>query len=326
MSNRPVLNQDEINALLNGMKQGTITTETAQTSGEARPYDLGTEARVPRGRMPVLETINERFARLYATSLYGILRQSARVGVVAVQAVKFGNYLQELQAPCSLNVVTIRPLRGASMIVVSTRLVALVVDSFFGGKGRDTKIESRDFSATETRMIDMLLDAACVDLQDAWASTLDIAIERSAAESNPKFVDRISHSEIVAVSRFNIDLDGATGEMHVVIPYAALEPLRDLLAGQPASKKSGADSHWAQSLREEIADCEVSLTTVFGHSELALSELLNMKPGDVVPCDFQGGVTVYAEDVPILRGGFGVSRGQMAVQVNERLIGGRSTA
>lgn len=324
MSSQAVLNQDEINALLNGMNQGTINTDPAVAPGEARPYDLVTEAQAIRSRMPRLDTINERFARLYNTSLYGILRCDATIAVAAVKFVKFSDFIQELQALCSLNTVEIKPLRGSSLIVISTQLVSLVIDSFFGGKGRDTRIEGRDFSATESRIIEMLLHAACGDLKDAWSKVLDVSIEHRRSETNPKFVSSTSPSEVVAVSSFNIELDDRAGKIHIAIPYSALEPLRDILTGIPAVEATNVDAGWALSLREEIADCEVSLTTVFGHSQLALGELLNLKPGDVVPCDFQGGVTVYAEDVPIVRGGFGISRGQMAVQVSERLIGGRS--
>lgn len=324
MSGQAVLNQDEIDALLNGMNQGTVSTDPEPVPGGVRNYDLGTEARIVRGRMPTLEMINERFARIYRTSLYGILRRSAIISVAAVRTMKYSDYVHKLHLPSSLNMVRIKPLRGTSLIVVSPRLVFTVVDNFFGGKGRYAKIEGRDFTAAEVRIIEMLLQAAYVDLKDAWSSVLDISIEYIGSEMNPQFANIVSPSEIVVISSFNIELEGSSGEIHLTIPYAALEPMREVLDAGVQSDRADNDGRWMQALREEIEECEVSLTTVFGNSQVTLGELVNLKPGDIVPCDFQGGVTVYAEDVPVVRGGFGVSRGQMAVQVNERLIRGRT--
>jgi flagellar motor switch protein FliM len=326
MNGEAVLNQDEIDALLNGMNQGTVKTDPEPVPGGVRQYDLGTEARIVRGRMPTLEMINERFARLYRSSLYGILRRSAVISVGGIKTMKYGDYVHTLHVPTSLNMVKINPLRGTSLIVVGPRLVFTVVDNFFGGKGRYAKIEGRDFTAAEVRIIQMLLQSVYTDLKDAWSNVLDISIEFQTAEMNPQFANIVSPSEIVVVSTFNIELEGSSGELHLTIPYAALEPLREILDSGVQSDRADNDGRWTQALREEIEECDVDLTTVFGRGNMTLEKLIDLKPGDVVPCDFQGGVTVYAEDVPILRGGFGVSRGQLAVQVTDRLIRGRAPA
>ncbi len=324
MNGEAVLNQDEIDALLNGMNSGAVKTDPEPVAGDIRQYDLGMEARIVRGRMPTLEMINERFARLYRGSLYGILRRSAVISVEGIKTMKYSDYVQKLHVPTSLNMVKINPLRGTSLIVIAPRLVFTVVDNFFGGKGRYAKIEGRDFTAAEARVIQMLLQSVYTDLKDAWSSVLDITIEFQSTEMNPQFANIVSPSEIVVVSTFNIELEGSAGELHVTIPYSSLEPLREVLDSGLQSDRADNDGRWMHALREEIEECDVDLTTVFGRGSMTLGDLINLKPGDVVPCDFQGGVTVYAEDVPIIRGGFGVSRGQMAVQVNEKLIRGRT--
>jgi flagellar motor switch protein FliM len=301
-----------------------VKTDPEPVPGDVRGYDFGTEARIVRGRMPTLEMINERFARLYRASLYGILRRSAVISVGGIKTMKYSDYVHKLHVPTSLNMVKINPLRGTALIVVAPRLVFTMVDNFFGGKGRYAKIEGRDFTAAEVRIIQMLLQSVYTDLKDAWSNVLDISIEFQASEMNPQFANIVSPSEIVVVSIFNIELEGSSGELHVTIPYSALEPLREILDAGVQSDRADNDGRWSLALREEIEDCEVDLTTVFGHGNMTLAALLNLKPGDVVPCDFQGAVTVYAEDIPVLRGGFGVSRGQLAVQIAERLIRGRS--
>ncbi|MDW8260475.1 MAG: FliM/FliN family flagellar motor switch protein, partial [Gammaproteobacteria bacterium] len=209
---------------------------------------------------------------------------------------------------------------------ISPQLVCAVVENFFGGKGRLATIENRDFTATETRIIQMLLQAALTDLRDAWSAVLDIRIEQLGTETNPQFATFASPTEIVVISCFAIDIEGAGGELHVTVPYAALAPLRDILDSGVHGERSQQQAQWTQALREEIEDCDVTLTTVFGQGRMTLGDLINLKPGDIVPCDFSGKVTVYAEDVPIIRGSFGVSRNQMAVQVTERLIRGKTPA
>jgi flagellar motor switch protein FliM len=323
MNDEAVLNQDEVNALLNGMKQGTVKIDPALIPGDVRSYDLGIEARTIRGRMRVLETINEQFARLYRASMYGILQRSSVIAVGHIKTMKYSDYLQSLPTPTSLNIVKINPLRGSALVVVAPDLVGMVVDIFFGGNGQDAKVQGRNFSAGEIRVIQMLLQITYADLKEAWSKVLDISIESIAADSDPQFVNIVAPSEVVVVNSFAVEVDGASGEIHITIPYSALEPMREMLNTESHGVGTDSNSQWSHALREEMEECDVSLTTVFGRGCLTLGKMIDLKPGDIVPCDFQGSVTVYAEDVPILRGGFGVSRGQMAVQVTDRLIRGR---
>jgi flagellar motor switch protein FliM len=326
MSSQPVLDQAEVDALLNGMNSGAVSTEAAPVDGDVRQYDLGKEARIVRGRMPTLEMMNERFARLYRMSLYNMLRRSAAISVRGVQTFKFGEYVHRLHVPTSLNLVKIAPLRGTALVVLSPRLVFTVVDNFFGGKGRHAKIEGRDFTATETRIISMLLEAAFVDLKEAWSNVLPIDIEYVASEMNPQFANIVSPTEIVVVATFSIELDGGTGELHLTLPYSMIEPMREIFDAGIQSDRNDDDGRWRISLREELEDAEVELTTVLGRSCVTLEQLLNFKPGDIVPCDFDGRATVYAEDIPVLRGSFGISRGQQAVKIENTLVRGRPAA
>ncbi len=323
MSNQSILDQAEVDALLHGMSSGAVSTAAQPVTGDVRLYDLGKEARIVRSRMPTLEMMNERFARLYRMSIYNMLRRNSAISIRGVQTLKFGDYLQRLEIPSSLNLIRIAPLRGTSLVVLSPRLVFTVVDNFFGGKGRHLKIEGRDFTATEIRIIQMLLESAFSDLKEAWSNVLPIEIEYLASEMNPQFANIVGPTEIVVVATFAIELEGAIGELHLTIPYSTIEPMREIFDGGVQSDRSDDDGRWRQSLREDIEDAEVVLTTLVGRSSVTIAQLLNLKPGDVLPCDFDGKVTVYAEDTPILRGTFGISRGQQAVKVEEHLVRGR---
>ena len=319
MSSEKILDQAEIDALIHGVDTGAVSTEATPTPGEVRNYDFNNQMRIVRGRMPTLEMINERFARLFRVSLYNLLRRSPEISVAPVAIKKFSEYVHTLHVPTNLNLVKMNPFRGTALIMLDPKLVFAVVDSFFGGTGRHAKIEGRDFTATEQRIIHMLLRSVFADLHEAWAHVATIEVEYLQSEINPHFANIVSPSEIVVITSFHVDLDGVGGEMHVTMPYAMIEPLREILDSGMASDRVDKDERWMHTLREEIEDAEVELTTLLGRASLTLGELLNLKPGDILNCDFTGKVLVMAEDVPMFRGSFGLSRGQQAIKFEERV-------
>ena len=325
MSNEKILDQAEIDALLHGVDTGAVSTEPQTAPGEARNYDFANQVRIVRGRMPTLEMINERFARLHRVSLYNLLRRAPEVAVGPVQIKKFSEFVHTLHVPTSLNLVRFNPLRGTALIVLDPKLVFSVVDNFFGGTGRHAKIEGREFTATEQRIIHLVLRSVFADLHEAWSHVADLQLEYLQSEINPHFANIVSPSEIVVVTSFHIELDGAGGNLHVAMPYAMIEPLREVLDAGVASDRMEKDERWMQSLREEMEDAELALTTLVGHTQVSLADLLNLKAGDILPCDFTGKVTMIAEDVPVFRGSLGTSRGHQAVKIEERLRRARNT-
>ena len=326
MSNEKILDQAEIDALLHGVDTGAVSTEPQTAPGEARNYDFANQVRIVRGRMPTLEMINERFARLHRVSLYNLLRRAPEVAVGPVQIKKFSEFVHTLHVPTSLNLVRFNPLRGTALIVLDPKLVFSVVDNFFGGTGRHAKIEGREFTATEQRIIHLVLRSVFSDLHEAWSHVADLQLEYLQSEINPHFANIVSPSEIVVVTSFHIELDGSGGNLHVTMPYAMIEPLREVLDAGVASDRMEKDERWMQSLREEMEDAELALTTQVGHTQVSLADLLNLKAGDILPCDFTGQVTMIAEDVPVFRGSLGTSRGHQAVKIEERLRRARTAS
>jgi flagellar motor switch protein FliM len=315
-----VLNQDEIDALLRGVDDGAVpTAPAAEIPGEVRPFDIATQVRLVRGRMPTLEMINDRFARQFRIGLFNMIRRTPEISVAPVRVQKFSEYTQNLQLPSSLNLIRINPLRGTALLVLDATLVFAIVDNFFGGSGRYAKIEGREFTMTEGRIIQMVLRQAFADLTEAWNIVANINLEYLTSEINPHFANIVSPSEIVVVTAFKIELEGGGGELHVTMPYAMIEPIRDQLDSGVQSDRMDRDDSWTQSLREEIEEAEVDVVPVLGKSLLSVGRLVDLKPGDVIPCDFDGNVTLYAEGVPVLRGSYGASRGQQAVKVTQRI-------
>ena len=315
-----ILNQDEIDALLRGVDDGAVpTAPPPETPGEVRAYDIATQVRLVRGRMPTLEMINDRFARQFRIGLFNMIRRTAEISVAPVRVQKFSEYIQNLHLPTSLNLIRLNPLRGTALLVLDATLVFALVDNFFGGNGRYAKIEGREFTMTEGRVIQMVLRQAFADLTEAWNIVTSINLEYLNSEINPHFANIVSPSEIVVVTSFKVDLEGGGGELHVTMPYAMIEPIRDQLDSGVQSDRMERNDSWTHALREEIEEAEVDIVPVLGKSSLSVGRLVDLKPGDVIPCDFDGHVTLYAEGVPVLRGSYGASRGQQAVKVTQRI-------
>jgi len=319
MSGSDILNQDEIDALLHGVDSGAVKTDAPATPGEARSYDFANQVRIVRGRMPTLEMINERFARLFRISLFNLLRRTPEVAVAPVKMQKFSEYVHSLHVPTNLNLIRILPLRGTGLVVIDPKLVFAAVDNFFGGNGRYAKIEGREFTATEQRIIHMLLKHIFADVKEAWSHVQRLDVEYLNSEINPHFANIVSPTEIVVVTSFHVELDGGGGDIHITMPYAMIEPLRELLDAGVASDRVEHDERWVTALKEEIEDADVELTTLLGRAKLTMRQLMEMKVGDVLPCDFTGRATVLAEDVPLFKGTFGISNGQQAVQIEDRI-------
>ena len=316
-----LLSQEEIDALLHGVSSGDVETDGDElTDGQARQYDFTSQDRIVRGRMPTLEMINERFARYFRISLFNLLRRTGEISVGGVQMLKFAEYVHSLFVPTSLNLVRVKPLRGTALFILDPKLVFIIVDNFFGGDGRyPAKIEGREFTPTEQRVIHMILQQSFRDLKQAWAPVLPVEFEYMSSEVNPHFANIVSPTEVVVVTTFHVELEGGGGDFHVTLPYAMVEPIREILDAGVQSDRTDVDERWVTALREEIKESEVELSSTLTETEITLREVLNMKAGDVIPIDVPGAVTLRAENIPVFRGRFGVAQGNCAIKISDRV-------
>ncbi|AOV16638.1 flagellar motor switch protein FliM [Acidihalobacter aeolianus] len=321
MATNDVLSQEEIDALLHGVDSGDVDTSPDEAApGQAREYDLTSQERIVRGRMPTLEMINERFARHVRISLFNMLRFAPEISVKNIRILKFSEYLRGLFVPTSLNLTRIRPLRGTALVVLDPQLVFIVVDNFFGGDGRfRAKIEGRDFTPTEMRVVKMVLDLCYKDMQEAWAPVMPLNFEYLNSEVNPQFANIVSPTEVVVVSTFHIELEGGGGDLHVTMPYSMIEPIRDVLDAGIQSDRSEVDDRWLRALRSEVAEAPVEVVGTLAETELTLRDVLRMKSGDIIPFDMPKSVSLRCEGLTVLRGRFGTHRGYNAVQVFEHV-------
>ncbi len=319
MSVNDLLSQDEIDALLHGVDSGDVSTENEdQLDGVARQFDFASQDRIVRGRMPTLEMINERFARLFRISLFNLLRRTPEISVGGVQMLKFSEYMLSLFVPTSLNLIKVRPLRGTALCVIDPKLVFILVDNFFGGDGRfHTKIEGREFTPTERRVISIILEKIFSDLVEAWAPVMPVKFEFLNMEVNPQFANIVSPTEVVVVTTIHVELEGGGGDLHITMPYSMIEPIREVLDAGVQSDVTEIDERWPITLRDEIQAAEVELKSILTDTTVTLRSVLDFIPGDIIPIEIPESVVLYVEDVPVIRGQYGVSRGSMAIKVKE---------
>jgi len=311
-----LLSQDEIDALLHGVDSGAVETEPPAAPGEARNYDFASQDRIVRGKLPTLEMINERFARTLRIGIYNLLHRSAELSVKGIDLLRFGEYMHSLQVPTNLNLVKMKPLRGTALVVYEPRLVFTLVDNFFGGGGKyPARIEGREFTPTEMRVIQLLLKQTFADLVESWAPVMPVEFEYLNSEVNPHFANIISPREYIVVSRFNIELDGGGGEMHVAFPYAMLEPIREQLDAGVQSDRIERDEGWMRAMRAQLQDAQVELSSAIAQRQISLRELSRLKVGDVIPIELPRTVTLQVEQMPLFSGEFGVHNGRNAVKV-----------
>ncbi|MDE3740108.1 MULTISPECIES: flagellar motor switch protein FliM [Pseudomonas] len=317
MAVQDLLSQDEIDALLHGVDDGLVETETDADPTSVKSYDLTSQDRIVRGRMPTLEMINERFARYTRISMFNLLRRSADVAVGGVQVMKFGEYVHSLYVPTSLNLVKMKPLRGTSLFILDAKLVFKLVDNFFGGDGRHAKIEGREFTPTELRVVRMVLDQAFVDLAEAWHAVMDVNFEYINSEVNPALANIVSPSEVVVVSTFHIELDGGGGDLHITMPYSMIEPIREMLDAGFQSDVDDQDERWIKALREDILDVSVPVGATVVRRQLKLRDILHMQPGDVIPVELPEHMIMRANGVPAFKAKLGSHKGNLSLQILE---------
>ncbi|MBU2925292.1 flagellar motor switch protein FliM [Colwellia sp. 4_MG-2023] len=318
-----LLSQDEIDALLHGVddvEEEQIVEDSPTREDGSSDYDFSSQDRIVRGRMPTLEMVNERFARHMRISLFNMMRRTAEVSINGIQMIKFGEYIHTLFVPTSLNMVRFRPLKGTGLITMEARLVFILVDNFFGGDGRyHAKIEGREFTPTERRIIQMLLKLIFEDYKESWSPVMDVSFEYLDSEVNPSMANIASPTEVVVISSFHIELDGGGGDFHIALPYAMLEPIRELLDAGVQSDKEDTDMRWSKALRDEIMDVPVALNTKFLEVDIPLNQLMELQAGDIIPIEMPEYITVLIEDLPTFRAKLGRSRENIALKIEEKI-------
>jgi flagellar motor switch protein FliM len=316
------LSQDEVDALLKGVSGETDEPEEAESDGGGgvRAYNLGTQERIVRGRMPTLELVNERFARYLRIGLFNYMHRNAEISVGPIRVQKYTEFIRNLVVPTNLNLVQAKPLRGTALFVFDPNLVFLVVDNMFGGDGRfHTRVEGRDFTPTEQRIIQGLLNVVFTEYSKSWKPVYDITFEYVRSEMNSQFANIATPAEIVVSTSFTLEFGGATADMHICFPYSMMEPIRDMLYSTMQSDQLSTDKRWTGTLRKQLQGAEVEIVAHLGSSKITLGQILKLKAGDVIPFNIQEKIEATVDNVPLMECSYGQQNGQYALKV-ERFI------
>jgi flagellar motor switch protein FliM len=319
------LSQDEVDALLRGISDGEVTTEqdnSASLDG-IRPYDLTNQERIIRGRMPTLEIINQRLARQLRAALSGALRRVVDVNALNVDMMKFGEFLKALPVPTSMHVFRMSPLRGGALLVINSKLVFALIDSFFGGPGSThVKVEGRDFTSIESHMILRVVHIVFEHMERAWEPVEPIKIELERSEVNPQFVGIVPPSDIVVITPFEIEMDEARGHITVCVPYSTFEPIRSKLVASFQSERLELDHSWVKRMMRQIDDVEVEACVNLGGTQISLQALLELQVGDIIRLDQESDaeLVVQIEGVPKFMGFPRVVRQKKAVEITSRIL------
>lgn len=314
------LSQDEVDALLKGVNGDQDEVQAPEDISGIRPYNLATQERIVRGRMPTLEIINERFARLLRIGLFNFLRRSAEVSVGTVRVSKYSEFIRNLVVPTNLNLVHMKPLRGTALMVFDPNLVFLIVDNLFGGDGRfHTRVEGRDFTQTEQRIIQRILNVVFEAYTKSWEPVYPIEFEYIRSEMNTQFANIATPNEVVVATTFTIELGSVSGEMHFCMPYSMIEPVRDILTSSLQGEALEVDKRWVRLMTQQIQIAEVELIADLGSTRVMLGDILNMKIGDVIPFTISETVSAKVDGVPVMDCTYGTFNGQYALRVEKLL-------
>lgn len=314
------LSQDEVDALLEGVTGESQKLDRDEPTGGIRTYDLASQERIVRGRMPTLEIVNERFARNLRVGLFNFMRRSPEMSVGPVRVIKYSQFLRDIVVPTNINIVSVAPLRGSALFIFDPNLVFCVIDNLFGGTGKlHMRIEGRDFSPTEQRIIQRLLEVTLDQYTKAWGALFRFNFQYQRSEMHTQFANIASPSEIVVATTFNIEIGDSGGEIHICFPYASLEPIRDVLYSSVQGDGQEPDRRWVTQLTQQVQAADVELVAELAQAQITIGELLKLRVGDFIPLPLKEIVPAKIDGVPVMECRFGAVNGHTAIRV-ERLL------
>ncbi len=321
-----ILSQDEVDALLRGVTDGDIETqapEVEEPQDGPVPYDLGNQEWVVRGRMPTLDVIHQQFSRGFRLALGDILRKTVELTVTNQSVMKFSEFTKRLTSPTYLQIISMKPLRGTAMMATDATTVYLLVDHFFGGAGQtQVKPEGQDFTLIEQRVMRTVMSMGLKNLQKAWDSVLSLEIKSIRAEMNPQLASIVLPADIVIVVTLGIELGNSVGDIHLCLPYAMLEPIRNRLQVSFQNEVTGVDHGWIRRFSNRLKDASVTISVRLGETELSVEEFMHFTPGDVIALNKSTTQPLIAnvEGMPKFSGFPGTTKGRQSFQIQDILI------
>ncbi len=317
-----ILSQEEVDALMRGVNGDDDSDDSRQGGAPVRAYEIGRQERIVRGRMPTLEIINERFARNLRIGLFNFIRRNAEISVGPVKVSKYSEFIRNLVVPTNLNLCHVKPMRGTALLIFDPDLVFLIVDNLFGSDGRyHVRVEGRDFTPTEQRIIRKLLEVVFIEYQRAWEPVYPIEFNYIRSEMNTQFANIATPTEVVVSMTFRIELGAGGGDFHVCMPYSMVEPIRDMLSSTMAADRTEVDNRWVSLLSRQVQIAEVEMVACLAETDITLRDVISLKAGDIIPVEIPETVVADVSGIPVLQCKYGVVNNQYALKVDKVLAG-----
>jgi len=317
-----VLTQEEVDALLEGISEGEIETETKQPPEGVRPFDFTRQQRIIKADMPTLDVINEHFSQFFKVSLSMILNKTVDVSPASVKVTRFGEFMQTLPLPTSLHIYRMNPLRGHILMVIGARLAVSMVELLLGGSVEEhIKLEGKTFTPIENRLIKQIVFKILADLEKAWKPVFPIKIDYLRSEFNPQFARIVMPAELVVITKFSVEIAEIEDSITICIPYSSVEPIREKLCARFQSDQLERDNTWIERLEKEIKETKAEVCVELAKTTLEVKDLLSLKKGDIIKLnkDIKSPLTLKVEGIPKFLGYAGVLKGNKAFKINSEI-------
>ncbi|MGF1510199.1 MAG: flagellar motor switch protein FliM [Myxococcota bacterium] len=315
-----ILTQNEVDALMSSVKKTDQKKRQKQdaSSAEARSYDLTSNDRIIRGRMPTLEILNQRLARLMQLSFFNMFRKTVDVSYVSTQLIKYSEFIDGVSVPACLNVFRMPPLRNTCLVSVDSTLMFGLVDFVFGGAGARYRVESRDYSSIELKLIQQVVSTLLSDLRSAWEPIVDVTPEYIRTEGNPQFAAVAAPTDVTIVIAYEVELEASTkGTISLLIPYGVIQPIRSMLSSALQTDRNQEDGHWTSAIKVGISEIDVDVRVELGQASITVGELLALEVGDTIRLEQDSAKPIkgYVEGIHKLSGHPVQSRGMTALRL-----------
>lgn len=321
-----ILSQDEVDALLKGISGGDIEEPEEPIDEDSlgyTAYDFSRQERIVQIKMPAMEVINDAFLRAMRISVANALRRIIDITAVPMELDRFGAFVRTLPVPSSLQIFKMDPFRGMALIVLEPRLVFALVETFLGGSGQRTvRIEGRDFTAIENRLIRRVVNLLLNDLEKAWYNLHPLKVQYVRSEINPQFAKICQPEDVVIINRYEVDMDRAVGSITTCIPLANLESVKKKLMTTFQREKSEEDILQQRTLQENIKNVPVDIKVELGTVTLPAADIMELQPGDIIQLDRRkdDNLPAFIEGVRKYMGAPGVHRGNKAFLIKKKVL------
>ncbi|MFL2934560.1 MAG: flagellar motor switch protein FliM [Thalassobaculaceae bacterium] len=313
-SSEPVLNQAEIDSLL-----GTDNLED-EISGIQAIVD---SAMVSYERLPMLEIVFDRLLRMMSTSLRNLTSDNVEVSLDSITSIRFGDYLETIPMPAMISVFKAEEWDNYGLMITDSALIYSIVDVLLGGR-RGTaamRIEGRPYTTIERNLVERMVTVILSDLSAAFDPISPVTFRFDRLETNPRFATIARPANAAVLARLRIDMEDRGGRVELLLPYATLEPVRELLLQMFMGEKFGRDSIWETHLANELWSTDVELDAVLDQIVLSLNDVMNWRPGSQILLNAvpSSPINLRCGEIPLFMGGMGQKNGNMAIKIDKKL-------